>query len=251
MPEGDSLHRVADRLQVLTGQRLEVETPHLRAAGKGIAEQLDGRRLERVEAVGKNLLLHFEGDLVLRSHLRMKGRWRVAERGAMRTGTPWLVLRSPTHEAMLWNGPVLELERGGGIRRRLGPDVLAVPLALDAIVSRLRAGDQSRPIGEAILDQRVVSGIGNLWKAECLWEARVSPWRRLREVSDDELRTALEAAHRLMDASVRGARPVRHVYRRVGRPCPSCGTPIQSRAQGDEARIAYWCPTCQPGKSPS
>ena len=93
MPEGDALHRAARRLQVLAGQRVEVETPHPRAAGKRLAEQLDGRRLEAVEAVGKNLLLRFEGGLVLRSHLRMMGRWRVEPRGSTRVGRPWLVLR--------------------------------------------------------------------------------------------------------------------------------------------------------------
>src|SRR5713226_635293 len=114
MPEGDALHRAARRLQVLVGQQLEVETPHPRAAVKQLAPRLDGRRLENVEAIGKNLLLRFEGGLVLRSHLRMTGRWRVEQRGAQRTGRPWLVLRGDEHEAVLWNGPVLELARDGG-----------------------------------------------------------------------------------------------------------------------------------------
>src|SRR3954453_16634140 len=92
MPEGDSLHRAAGRLQVLAGQRVEVETPHPRAAAKGLAERLNGRTLEQVEAVGKHLLLHFEGGLVLRSHLRMTGRWRVEPKGARRVGRPWLLV---------------------------------------------------------------------------------------------------------------------------------------------------------------
>src|SRR5690348_3690751 len=107
MPEGDSLHRAAQRLQVLVGERVEVETPHPRAAVKGLAKRLDGRRLEAVEALGKNLLLRFEGELVLRSHLRMKGRWRVEPRGTAHVGKPWLVLRGARHEAVLWNGAVL------------------------------------------------------------------------------------------------------------------------------------------------
>src|SRR5512135_772915 len=109
MPEGDSLHRAARRLQVLVGQRVEVETPHPRAAVKGLAERLDRRTLERVDAVGKNLLLRFEGGLVLRSHLRMKGRWHLERRGAVRVGKPWLVLRGAEHEGVLWNGAELEL----------------------------------------------------------------------------------------------------------------------------------------------
>src|SRR5262245_17778105 len=109
MPEGDSLHRAARRLQALVGERVEVETPNPRAQAGRIAERLDGRTLEAVEAVGKNVLFRFEGGLVLRSHLRMTGRWSVVPRGAVRQGRPWLVLRGRTHEAVLWNGPVLEL----------------------------------------------------------------------------------------------------------------------------------------------
>src|ERR671939_1890266 len=97
MPEGDSLARAARRLQVLVGERVEVETPHPRAAVKQLAPRLDGRRLEGVEAVGKNLLLRFEGGLVLRSHLRMKGRWTVLGRDAEVFGTPWLLLRGEEH----------------------------------------------------------------------------------------------------------------------------------------------------------
>ena len=116
MPEGDSLHRAANSLQVLAGQRVAVETPHPRAAGKQLAERLDGRLLESVEAVGKNLLLHFEGGLVLRSHLRMTGRWRVEPRGARRTGRPWLVLRGEEHEAVRARLGHLLADAGGGVR---------------------------------------------------------------------------------------------------------------------------------------
>src|SRR5919204_6951943 len=109
MPEGDALHRAAEKLQVLVGERVAVQTPHPRAAAERVAEPLDGRRLLAVEAVGKNLLLRFEGGLVLRSHLRMSGRWQVRERGRPVRGTPWLVLAGGEQEAVLWNGPVLEL----------------------------------------------------------------------------------------------------------------------------------------------
>jgi endonuclease VIII len=248
MPEGDSLHRAARRLQVLVGQHVEVETPHPRAAVKGLAERLDGRRLEQVEAVGKNLLLRFEGGLVLRSHLRMKGRWRVERRGAARVGRPWLVLRGAEHEAVLWNGAVLELVGAGGAGPRLGPDILGEPPDYETMLARLRS-DPQRQIGDALLDQRLVAGIGNLWKAEALWEAKVSPWRRLEEVDDAELRAVLEAAHGLMRASLDGPRPARRVYRQAGRPCPRCGATVRSWPQGDDARTAYWCPRCQVGGS--
>ena len=246
MPEGDSLHRAALSLQVLVGQRVGVETPHPRAAGKRLAERLDGLTLESVEAVGKSLLLRFEGGLVLRSHLRMSGRWRVEALGTVQTGRPWLVLRGAEHEAVLWNGPVLELGRGAG-SGRVGPDILAEPPDTDWMVERLRAEPPARELGDALLDQRLVAGIGNLWRAEALWEACVSPWRTLADVSDEELLAVLAAANRLMRTAVEGARPPRRVYRRAGRPCPRCGTPIRSHAQGENARIAYWCPACQRG----
>jgi endonuclease VIII len=242
VPEGDTLHRAAARLQVLVGQRVGVETPHPRAAAKRLAERLDGLTLESVEASGKSLLLRFAGGHVLRSHLRMTGRWRVEPLGSIRTGRPWLVLRGAEHEAVLWNGPVLELDAP----HATGPDILAAEPDYDGMVERLRR-EPARQVGDALLDQRLVAGIGNIWRAEALWDARLSPWKRLETVSDTELRAALETAHRLMAASVGGARPLHRVYRRVGRPCRRCGTPIRAHAQGDGARVAYWCPECQRG----
>jgi endonuclease VIII len=244
MPEGDSLHRAAQRLQVLVGEQVEVETPHPRAAVKGLAERLDGRRLDAVEAVGKNLLLRFEGGLVLRSHLRMNGRWRVEPRGTPRKGKPWLVLRGAEHEGVLWNGAVLELVGARGAPR-LGPDILGEPPDFETMAARLRSESPEREIGDALLDQRLVSGIGNLWRAEALWEARVSPWRRLVDVADEDLRAVLETAHTLMRSGLAGPRPPRRVYRRAGRACPRCGGRIRSAPQGDNARTAYWCPECQ------
>jgi len=248
MPEGDTLHRAARQLQVLVGERVEVETPHPRAQVGGLAERLDGRRLLAVEAIGKNLLLRFEGGYLLRSHLRMSGSWRVVPRGARRTGRPWLVLRGAEREAVLWRGPVLELHARGLLR--LGPDILAEPPDFDRMLSALRSDDPDRAVGDALLDQRLVAGIGNVWRAEALWEARVSPWRRVRDVSEEELRDVLERTNRLMRASLEGERRDRRVYRRAGRPCPRCQTPISSRGQGDANRTAYWCPRCQEGEPP-
>jgi endonuclease-8 len=243
MPEGDSLHRAARKLQALVGERVAVETPHPRAAAERVAERLDGRRLLGVEAVGKNLLLRFEGGLVLRSHLRMSGRWQVRARGEAVRGTPWLVLAGREREAVLWNGPVLELTARG--TRRLGPDILADPTDLAAMVGNLRREHQARELGDALLDQRLVAGIGNLWKAESLWRSRVSPWLPLADATDDELERVLREAARLMRASVEGRREERAVYRKAGRPCPRCRESIRSRGQGDDNRTAYWCPGCQ------
>lgn len=248
MPEGDALHRAARRLQVLVGDTLDVETPHPRAALKRLGPVLDGRRLEGVEALGKNLLLHFEGGIVLRSHLRMTGRWRVFARDEPIFGLPWLVLRGERYAGALFNGPVLELDRS--VARRLGPDILAEPPDFDAMLARLRSADQRHAVGVALLDQRLVAGIGNMWKAEALWGARVSPWRALADADDGDLRNILEEAHRLMRARLTGTRGRHNAYRRVGRPCPRCGTPIRSWPQGDGARMAYWCPSCQVGEDP-
>ncbi len=243
MPEGDALHRAARRLQPLVGEQVEVETPHPRAAVGRLAERLDGRRLLGVEARGKNLLLRFEGGLVLRSHLRMTGRWTLVARNADRRGRPWLVLRGREREAVLWNGPVLELHARGVAR--LGPDILADRPDLDRMVANLRREDARREVGDALLDQRLVAGIGNKWKAEALWQARLSPWRRLGEAADEELRAVLEAAASSMRRSLDGVRGRNAVYRRAGRPCPRCGVTVGSRGQGDANRRAYWCPGCQ------
>jgi len=246
MPEGDSLHRAARKLQMLVGEQVAVETPHPRAAAERVAERLDGRRLLGVEAIGKNLLLSFEGGLVLRSHLRMSGRWQVVERGASRHGKPWLVLTGEEREALLWNGPVLELTSRA--TRRLGPDILAEPPDLAAMVANLRRAQPSRELGDALLDQRLVAGIGNVWKAEALWRAQLSPWLGLGEASDEELERVLVEASRLMRASLDRGRNERAVYRKAGRPCPRCGERIHSRGQGDDNRTAYWCPGCQPAR---
>jgi endonuclease-8 len=249
VPEGDSLHRAARRLQVLVGQRIAADSPHPRAQAERVAERIDGRLLESVHAHGKNLILRFEGGVVLRSHLRMSGRWSICPRGEARVGKPWLVLAGEHAEGVLWNGPVLELHTRA--LARLGPDILDRPPNFDAMLDRMRGADQTRWFGETLLDQSVVAGIGNMWLAEALWAAQLSPWRRLHAVSDGERKSALEAAAELMRESVDRDRSHRHrVYRRAGQPCPRCRTKIRSWGQGDDNRMAYWCPQCQAGDDP-
>jgi endonuclease-8 len=249
VPEGDSLHRAARQLQALVGQRIEASSPHPRAQAEGVAEAVDGRTLESVDAIGKNLLFRFDGGVVLRSHLRMSGRWSLRPRGERRTGRPWLVLAGDRVEGVLWNGPVLELHARA--LARLGPDILAFPPRFDLMLERLRAAEQGRWFGETLLDQSIVAGIGNMWLAEALWSARVSPWRRLRDVGEDERLEALESSAALMRAALdRGRTSSRRVYRRAGRPCPRCGTRVAAWGQGDDNRTAYWCPACQRGDDP-
>ncbi len=150
-------------------------------------------------------------------------------------------------QAIQRNGPILELTRGRNPRvGRLGPDIMLDPPDLDGMVGRLRAEDQGREIGDALLDQRLVAGIGNKWKAEGLFLGRVSPWAHLRDVSDDELRSVLAET----SAAMRSGRRGRLVYDRAGRPCPRCSTLVAARRQGDDARTAFWCPACQPAPAP-
>ena len=246
MPEGDALHRIATRLQVLVGERVEASSPSARGRVTNVARAVDGRVLESVDAVGKHLLLRFEGGVTVRSHLRMNGRWTVRRRGTSSwRGRPWLVLRTPRWEAAQWNGPVLTLDDRPS--RRLGPDLLADDTTVGEVVARLRATEPSRLLGDVLLDQRVVAGIGNMWLAELLWHARLSPWLRIGDAADDELERAIGWGREAMRAAVSEQRRVRAVYRRAGRQCRRCGATIRSRGLGDANRTAYWCERCQRG----
>jgi endonuclease-8 len=257
MPEGDTIAYAAHRIRpVLEGHVPdEILTPHPRQRLHRWPERLAGRAVERVDAYGKHLFLRFEGDLVLHSHLAMTGAWAVYEQGRRWRRSPgraWLVLRRAGREVVQFDGPLLELMTGGRTRfdqrlSALGPDVLASDFDGVSFLRRLRGDDQTRTLGDALLDQRNVAGIGNMWKAEGCWEARIDPWRRVSEVSDAEALAVIEALRpRMQHSAVEGGRtaPPR-VHRRVGLPCHRCGTPIRSRGQGDANRTTYWCPSCQ------
>ncbi len=259
MPEGDTILRAANRMRpVLEGAVPdEIATPQARHARDHWPERLRGRAVTKVDTHGKHLFLRFEGDLVLHSHLRMTGAWAVYPHGARWRRAPrraWLVLRARGHEVVEFDGPVLELMTAGRSRfdqrlAALGPDVLAQP-AFDeaAFLQRLRADDPTRGIGDALLDQRIVAGLGNIWKAEGCWGAGLDPWRPVGDVSDAEALAAIADARPRMLAAAGQTFPRaedRRVYDRAGRPCPRCGTPIAARGQGDDNRTTYWCPGCQ------
>jgi endonuclease VIII len=259
MPEGDTIHYAASRIRpVLLGHVPdEIRTLHPRFDRDRWPERLAGRAVTSVDAHGKHLFLRFEGDLTVHSHLRMTGSWRVIGRGRRwpkSSGSAWLVIARGDHEVVQFHGPVLELLTESRTRfdrrlAQLGPDILAPEFDAERFVRRLREDDPTRPIGDALLDQRTVAGIGNLWKVEGCFAARIDPWRPTGRVSDAEALDIIEEVRPRMQQSARDGRQARfkRVYGRAGSPCPRCGeqSRIQSRGQGDDNRITYWCAGCQ------
>lgn len=257
MPEGDTIHRAAARLRgAFEGRAPEViETPQPRHRHDRWPEKLAGRAVRAVDAHGKHLLLRFEGGLTLHSHLRMTGRWSIRPEGTTARGArrqAWLVLAGGGWEAVQYGGPVLELMSDSRARTDprlalLGPDVIGASFDEPAFLRRLREDDPTRPIGDALLDQRTIAGIGNMWKAECCWAAELDPWRETGQVADETVLAAVAFAREEMSRSVReGAHARPHaVYRRQGRPCPRCGTAIRVMGQWENNRVTFWCPGCQ------
>ena len=257
MPEGDTIRWAANRIRpVLEGMVPEaIQTPQPRHALDRWPERLAGRTVTRVEPYGKHLFLRFEGGLALHSHLRMTGAWGVYPVGG-RWRRPrrraWLVLRAGDSEIVQFDGPVLELMTEGRTRfdqrlAVLGPDVLADELDTTRFLRRLRADDPTRGIGDALLDQATIAGIGNMWKSEGCWEAGIDPWRPVGDVTDAEAISIVELVRPRMRRSAElGPRAIRHeIYRCAGRPCPRCGSTVRARGQGEDNRTTFWCPGCQ------
>jgi len=256
MPEGDTIHYAARRIGPLVeGLVPQVAHPNPRLRGERWPEKLAGRSVTSVDAHGKHLFIRFDGDLTIHSHLRMTGAWGAYADGRRWRRAPrraWLVLSTERGEAVQFDGPVLELMTESRTRfdrqlAQLGPDILAPQLDERRFLRRLREDDQTRPIGEALLHQRTIAGIGNMWKCEGCFAAGIDPWRPAGEVSDDEALAIVRATRPGMQQSALDGRQDAHrvIYKRAGRPCPRCGAPIRSRGQGDENRITYWCSGCQ------
>lgn len=245
MPEGDTIHRTANRLrEVLVGQRLvRLDAP--RAHG---TRPKPGATVDAVDAVGKHLVIHFSGDITLRTHMRMAGSWHV-----YRTGERW---RKPAHlaravlevegwTAVCFSAPVVEFETEGGSARNvahLGPDLTRSGVDLETAVERMSGTVE---VGVALLDQGIASGVGNIFKSESLFATRINPFTPVDDLGRDEKIELLTAASKLLRASVATARVTPAVYGRAGQPCLRCGTPIRARRQGEQQRTTYWCPTCQ------
>ena len=253
MPEGDTIAWAANRIRPVLAGRVpdEILTPQARHALDRWPERLAGRVVESVDTHGKHLFIRFEDALTVHSHLGMTGRWLV--RGTRQPWRrAWIVLRVGDRWVAELGGPVLELMTDARLRldqrlAALGPDVLAEQFDAGTFLARLRSDDQTRSLGDALLDQRNVAGIGNIWKAEGCWEAAIDPWRALSAVSDQDALSVIEAARpRMRVSAADGPRTIRpRAYGRLGQPCPRCGGTIQARGQGDANRTTYWCPQCQ------
>ncbi len=254
MPEGDTIHYAAKRVgAVLTGHVPdELLTPHPRFGRDRWPERLAGRAVRSVDALGKHLFLRFEGGLVIHSHLRMSGTWRVRPAGDPLPRTTWLVIRRGERKVLQLRGPVLELMTESRTRfdqrlAALGPDILAPELDEARFLARLRQEDPTRGIADALLDQRTIAGIGNLWKCEGCFAAAIDPWRPVGRVSDAEALEIVRLTRPKMQESAADGMQDKHrrIYGAAGRPCPRCGGRIKVRGQGDDNRPTYWCPSCQ------
>lgn len=274
MPEGDTIFRAARTLhRALAGHeivRFESVFPALTRVHDNAP--ITGRTIESVESAGKHVLMRFSGDLVLRTHMRMSGSWHI-----YRPGERWqrarrdmrVVVATAAFEAVGFNIPVAEFLQGRAVERQadlrlMGPDLLGDDFDEAEAIRRFRA----RPdlaIADALLNQRVVAGAGNVYKSEVLFLARTNPFRAVADVDDETLRRILSTARTQLRANVidqssaivtyrgyrrttRRADPTEglYVYGRARKPCRVCGTPIAVQASGSDARLTYWCPGCQP-----
>lgn len=264
MPEGDTILRAARTLhQALAGRTVTRFASSLpQVAGGARHYRIEGREVSAVEARGKHLIVRFAGGPALHTHMRMTGSWhlyRVGSRWRQSAALARAVIEAGDRLAVCFAAPVVEWltpgqEAAHEPLRTLGPDVLAD--GFDAVAARanLRAMPE-REVGEALLDQRALSGIGNVYKSETLFLCGVSPFAPVASLDDAMLDRVVATARRLMRASVaatdgrrtRGTLGAERlwVYRRSGRPCLRCGETIRMRRQGEQTRSTYWCARCQ------
>ena len=262
MPEGDTIHRAARTLHMaLAGKtvtRFATVLPQLARIDEDAP--LAGRTIESVEARGKNLLMHFSGDLHLRTHMRMHGSWHIyrpGERWRARRSDMRVVIETTEWVAVGFNIPVAEFydERQEDLRK-IGPDFAGETFDFDEAIARMRARNDSN-VADVLLNQRVVSGVGNEYKSEVLFVSGINPFAKVQQLSDEQLTTILRNARKLMLANIRkrdagrnttfslDPRQDKYVFGRSGKPCRRCGTPIAYRKHGRDARGTYWCPKCQ------
>jgi endonuclease-8 len=264
MPEGDTLHRAANRLRpALADQVLRrFEAPRLLGDRPHV-----GTTITSVEAVGKHLLIGFDDGLALRTHLGMPGSWHL-----YRTGSRW---RKPRHllralvgvdgwDAVCFSAPQVQTYRpdhpGGALGTdrdpigHLGPDLCTPDPDMDEALRRYGVADPRTEMAVALLDQSLASGIGNVYKSELLHRHRIDPFVGVGQVPVDVTRQVLASANRLLlhnltttrRTTIAGPEGSVAVYGKARRPCPRCGTPIRMVHHGIQNRSTYWCPRCQP-----
>jgi endonuclease-8 len=273
MPEGDTIFRAARTLHRALAGKTVVRFESMLPALDRVHDQspVTGRIIERVYASGKHLLMQFSGGLVLRTHMRMNGSWHI-----YRTGERWqrarrdmrVVIATDDFEAVGFRIPVAEFLDAGKLERhdelrRLGPDVLSDTFSPDEAIRRLQDRADT-PVADAVLNQRVLAGLGNVYKSEILFMCGVNPFAPIRTLDAAALTSIVQTARRVLRANVSdGMAPMTTytglrrttgrdapkerlwVYGRARLPCRRCGTPIEVRKQGPDARLTYWCPTCQ------
>jgi endonuclease VIII len=257
VPEGDTIHRTAAALRAAVGDRpmTRFETPR-RARSR---TPLRGEEITAVDARGKHLLIGFSAGLTLHTHMRMRGAWH-----RYRPGDRWqcprrqmvAVVATAEAEAVCFNAPVVEVLDERELARHpilaaLGPDLCLPDPDLDEICGRLSKLEGSTTVADALLDQSIAAGIGNVYKSETLWARGISPFVRIDEVGDGAIRDLYATAGRLLRANLSRAGPRSTlprglaVYGRAGLGCPRCGTRVVTARQGHDARSTWWCPACQ------
>ena len=284
MPEGDTIYRAARALQKALGGKVVTgfETGLAKLARVNDDAPLVGRVVEKVESRGKWCLIFVSGDLILVTHMLMSGSWhlyRTGERWWMGRSKMRVVIRTADWEAVAFNVPIAEFHTTRSLERssqvpKLGPDILSNEFTVEGGVARLVAYGRENPEAEiavVLLNQRVLAGLGNVYKSEVAFAAGVNPFRAMKTITPREMEKMVEVAQRYMKANVfdgtssqtggegivtySGSRRTTHamdreerlwVYRRQGQECRRCGAVVMMRKQGVQARSTYWCPECQP-----
>ncbi len=284
MPEGDTIYRAARAMQKALGGKVVTgfETVLAKLARVNDDVPLVGRVVEKVESHGKWLLIYFSGDLILVTHMLMSGNWHLyhpGERWRMGRSRMRAMIRTEDWEAVAFNVPIAEFHTARSLERsaqvpKLGPDILAGDFTVEDGVARLTAYGKQHPDAEiavVLLNQRVLAGLGNVYKSEVAFAAGVNPFRAIRTLTLKEIGALVEVAQRYLKANVadgksegivtyaanrRTTQAMNRekrlwVYRRQGQECRRCGARVMMRKQGEQARSTYWCPVCQPWVEPT